>query len=151
MDSEGEEDDSHDDEVLLLPLLVEGRMAKDAKGKSTNAHVIPQELPEPDDLAIAHVDNPQAELLRWHYRLNHLSFRVLQTFAKMSLLPRRLTEASVPKCSACIFGGMHKRPWCSHVNMRNINPVINIIAPGQCVSVDQLVLPGPVFWYHNLR
>ena len=53
---------------------------EDGKGKLTNSHVIPQELPEPDDIAIAHVNNPQAELLRWHYRLHYLSFGVLQTF-----------------------------------------------------------------------
>ena len=144
-DSEGEEDDSHDDEASLIPLLSEGSTANVAKGKSTIAHVIPQELPEHDDIAIAHVDNPQAELLRWHYRLNHLSFGVLQTFAKMGLLPRRLTQAKVPKCSACIFGAMHKQPWHSHAILRNISLVLNIIAPGQCVSVDQLVLPEPGF------
>ena len=73
---------------MLLRLSADGSMAK---GKSTTAHVIPQELSEPDDIAIAHVDNPQAELLRWHDRLSHLSFGVLQTFAKMGLLPMRET------------------------------------------------------------
>ena len=61
LDSEGEDNDSHDDDALLLPLSVDRFMSK---GKLTNANVIPQELPEPDDFAIAHVDNSQAELLR---------------------------------------------------------------------------------------
>ena len=100
LDAGGEDNDSHDDDASLLPFSQDGSMAKDAKGKSTNAHIIPQELPKLDDIAITHIDNPQAELLRWHYRPNHLSFGVLQTIAKMSLLPRRLTQARVPKCSA---------------------------------------------------
>ena len=66
LNSERGKDDSHDDKALLLPLSVEVSMAKDAKGTSKNTYVIPQELPEPDDIAIAHVDNPQAELVRWH-------------------------------------------------------------------------------------
>ena len=61
-DLDGEDDDPNDDHALLLPFLADGRMVKNAKGKSTNACVIPQELPEPDDIAIAHVYNPQAEL-----------------------------------------------------------------------------------------
>ena len=145
MDSEGGEHDSHDDDALLLPFSADGSMVKGAKGKSTIAHVIPQDLPEPDHKAIAHVDNLQAELLRWHYRLNHVSFGVLHTFVKLGLLPRRLTQAKVPKCSACMFGAMHKQPWYSHANVQNVRPFVNIIAPGQCVLVDQLALPKPGF------
>ena len=147
VDSEGEEDDSHDDnstlsvfpdvnsnnDTLFLPAPVDGSISK---GKSNTAHMISQELPEPDDLTIAHVDNQQAELLRWHYRLNHLTFGVLQILAKMGMLPRRLTQARVPKCSAWIFGAKHKWPWHSHENVWNIRPIVSIIAPGQYVSDD---------------
>ena len=41
LNSEGEEDDSHDDEASLIPLLSEGSMTNEAKGKSTIAHVCP--------------------------------------------------------------------------------------------------------------
>ena len=95
MDSNEEDDDFHHNfALLLLPSSVDWSISK---GNSNIAHVIPQELPEPDDLAIAHFNNPQAELLRWHYKLKHLCFGVLQTFAKMGVLLSRLAQAQVPK------------------------------------------------------
>ena len=124
LDSEREDNDSHDDDDCSCLY----QWTKAWQKVSQQMPIIPQELPEPNDIAIAHVNNPLAELLRWQYRLNHIS-----TFVKMGLLPTTLTKARVPKC--------HKQPWCSHVNLRNIRPVVNIIAPGQCVSVDQLILP----------
>ena len=135
-------DDSHDDDASILPLS-EGRSM--SKGKSINSNVIPQELPKPDDLAIVHFDYPQGKLLSWHYRLNQHRSGVLQTFSKMCMLLRRLTQLQVPKCSAHIFGAMHKQPWHSNANMWNIRTMANIIAPGQCVLVDQLVSPESSF------
>ena len=113
LDSEGEVDDSSnddsnysvfamvqtDDSVVLPPAPADGSIPK---GKATIAQVILQELLGPDDEAIAHVDNPQAQLLRWHYRLSQLSFGDLQKFVKMVMLQRRLTHVRTPKCSAYI-------------------------------------------------
>ena len=84
------------------------------------------QLPEPNDEDIAIIDNPQVELLHWHYWLNHFSFRVLKTLAISGLLSRRLVSAKEPKCTACIFGAMYKRPWCSHAQVSNIHPILNI-------------------------
>ena len=52
-----------DDDASLLPVSVDACIFS-MKGKPTTAQITPQELPEPDDEAIAHVDNPHAELLR---------------------------------------------------------------------------------------
>ena len=57
---------------MMIPMIMMHRsclsqwmgMAKNEEGKTTNAHVLPQKLAKPDDIAIAHVDNPQPELLR---------------------------------------------------------------------------------------
>jgi hypothetical protein len=46
---------------------------------------------------------PTAEVLLWHYRLGHIPFSRIQTMAKEGLLPRRLSDCRLPKCSACIY------------------------------------------------
>eukprot|EP00957_Ditylum_brightwellii_P036832 2789188-Ditylum_brightwellii.AAC.1 len=51
------------------------------------------------------------------------------------LLPRRLMTVTPPKCTACTIGAMAKQPWQTKAQPNNIHPVM---APGQCVSVDQL-------------
>ena len=79
----------------------------DAKEWSYFTAIIIKQLPEPYDGAIAIVDNPYAELLCWHYQLNHLSFRVLKTLATSGFLTRRLVSAKEQKHAACIFGAMH--------------------------------------------
>ena len=34
---------------------------------------------------------------------------------------------------------MHKRPWCSHAQVSNIQLVLNITKPAQCVLVYQMI------------
>jgi hypothetical protein len=41
----------------------------------------------PDDEHIAAIDD-QAELLRWHYRLGHQSFKLIKLLAALKILPR---------------------------------------------------------------
>ena len=53
------------------------------------------------------VQDPQAKLPHWHYRLNHLGFKVFQTLAKFGLLPKWLSSVMPPKCAACIYGTAH--------------------------------------------
>ena len=53
----------------------------------------------------------QDKLMRWHYRLNHLSFKHLFQLAKQGLLPKKILKANVPICPACQYSKMHHRPW----------------------------------------
>ncbi len=53
----------------------------------------------------------QAELMRWHYRLGHLSFPKLKLLAKNSEIPRRLAKIPPLKCAGCLIGAMTKLPW----------------------------------------
>ena len=71
---------------------------------------------------------PQAELMRWHYRLGHLPFAKLKILAKLGEIPKRLAKVFPPKCAGCIFGAMTKMPWRSRATK-----------PGECVSVDQMI------------
>ena len=46
----------------------------------------------------------QDELLQMHYKLGHLPFTLIQSMAKMGLLPRKLARCTAPKCASCAFG-----------------------------------------------
>ena len=67
-------------------------------------HVIPEDQ-EPTSL------DPHDELLRWHYRLGHLSFGHIRQLALSGQLPKRLLSCKKPFCTACQYGKLTKRPW----------------------------------------
>ena len=87
--------------------------------------------------------SPQAELLRWHYRLGHHSFKRLQLLALLGVIPRQLAKVKPPKCAGCLYGSMTKRPW--RTKARNKAKIHTVTTPGDCVSVDQLESPTPGF------
>ena len=76
-----------------------------------------------------------AELLRWHQRLNHFSFRGLKLLAKMQLLPKRIINAKIPRCACCVFGTMTRKPWR---NKGQPSKLKKATRAGQVVSVDQM-------------
>ena len=79
----------------------------------------------------------QAELMRWHYRLGHLSWKKIEILALIGVLPRYLAKVPSPVCAGCIFGDMCKRPWRTKPH-KGQNKVNKITKAGQCVSVDQM-------------
>ena len=85
----------------------------------------------------------QDELMRWHYRLNHLPFKHLFQLAKQRLLPKKILKANVPICPVCHYGKTHHKPW----RTKGIHPKVSrvVTKPGQIVSVDQLESPTPGF------
>ena len=98
---------------------------------ATPANIIP-------DTETITADDPQAELLRWHYRLGHASFKLIKLLSALAILPRRLKDAKTPKCAGCIFGAMHRRPWRTKPGKQKTREIHTVTKPGQCVSVDQL-------------
>jgi hypothetical protein len=97
-----------------------------------------------DDLERLAAVNPQAELLRRHYRLGHTSFAKLKLMSALVILPRRLYSVHSPKCAGCIFGSTTKRPWRIKASPGQVKTVV-VTGPGDCVSVDQLESSTPVF------
>ena len=81
--------------------------------------------------------DPSASLLHWHYCLGHISFRVLQQMAEQGITDKALATCMVPKCSACLFGKVTKRPWRTKASPSRVEP-ITFMGAGDCVSVDQL-------------
>ena len=61
--------------------------------------------------------------------------------AKEGIIPRRLGKVTPPKCAACMFGKLTKRPWRTKAPTKKIFVGTK---PGQCVSVDQMesTIPG---------
>ena len=85
----------------------------------------------------------QQELLSWHNRLGHLSFRNLQKLAEQGSIPKRLAKTKAPLCLACLFGTTHKKPWRSRgKNKKSIRSKEDIF-PGDNTSIDSLSSPTP--------
>ena len=87
----------------------------------------------------------QAELLRWHYRLGHLSFRKLKVMATLGIIPRKLAQIKPPICAGCLYGGMTRKPWRSKPKKEGNRKIFQAFRPGQCVSVDQMESTTPGF------
>ena len=87
-------------------------------------------------------EGAQEELLHWHYRLNHLSFRRIQALAEQALLPKRLAKARIPLCSGCVYGKATRKPWRTKDALKGLQKA-SITKPGDCVSVDQLESTTP--------
>jgi hypothetical protein len=81
--------------------------------------------------------DPQTEMLRWHYRLDHLPFKKIKGMAELGLLPKRLAQVTSPKCTGYMFGYMTNKPCRSKGKKpKRVGHVAT--SPGQMVSVDQL-------------
>jgi hypothetical protein len=92
-------------------------------------------LEEDEHVYLAAVDN-QAKLMRWHYRLGHLSFAKLKQLALNGEIPRRLAKVKPPACAGCLFGAMTKVPWRGRETSLE---VFVATKAGRCVSFDQLI------------
>ena len=103
--------------------------------------------------ANANLSETEKELLRWHFRLGHLSFRRVQFLLRTGVLARsegtrRLhTSASKltspPLCAACQCGKQTRRP-APGVRQSQIKDTANVLTrdklvPGQETSVDHFV------------
>jgi hypothetical protein len=92
---------------------------------------------EGEDVHLAAADN-QAELMRWHYRLGHLTFAKLKQLALNGEIPKKLAKVMPPKCAGCLFGAMTKIPWHGKETKAS-HEVFIATKPGECISVDQMV------------
>ena len=86
----------------------------------------------------------EAELIRWHQRLSHISFKRLKLLCMIGILPRRLASVPNPKYLACIYRELTRKPWRTKSSNSRIK-VTTFSQPGECVSVDQLESPVPGF------
>ncbi len=93
-------------------------------------------IAEYEDVPLAAADD-QAELMRWHYRLGHLSFQKLKQLALNGKIPKKLSKLKPPKCAGCLFGTMTKLPWRGKESALS-HEIFITTKPGEIVSVDQM-------------
>ncbi len=91
---------------------------------------------EGEDVQLAAADD-QAELMRWHYRLGHLTFAKLKQLALNGEIPKKLATVTPPKCAGCLFGAMTKIPWRGKETKAS-REVFIATKPGECISIDQM-------------
>jgi hypothetical protein len=91
---------------------------------------------EGEDVHLAAADN-QAELMRWHYLLGHLTFAKLKQLALNGEIPKKLAKITPPKCAGCLFGTMTKIPWRGKKTKAS-HEVFIATKPGECVSINQM-------------
>jgi hypothetical protein len=89
------------------------------------------------DMPMAAANN-QAELMQWHYRLGHLSFKKLKQLALNGKIPKKFAKIAPPKCAGCLFGAMTKLPWRGKES-KSSHEVFVATKPGETVSVNQMV------------
>ena len=91
---------------------------------------------EGEDVHLTTADD-QAELMRWHYRLGHLTFTKLKQLALNREIPKKLSKITPPKCSGCLFGAMTKISWRGKETKAS-REVFIATKPRECISVDQM-------------
>ena len=96
------------------------------------------------DADIAAMQRKRFCLLTYHERFGYLSFSVLKLMAQVGLIPRDLANVDPPTCPGCAYGKAIRKKW-RHKGMRNNRHIKIATAPGQVVSMDQLVSPTPGF------
>ncbi len=79
----------------------------------------------------------QANLMRWHYRLCHLTFPNLKKITLNGKIPKKLAKELTPKCAGCLFGAMTKLPWRGKETKAD-HEVFVATKPGECTSADQM-------------
>jgi hypothetical protein len=104
---------------------------------------------EGEDILLTASDN-QAELMCWHYQLDHLSFPKLKQLALNGKNPKKLAKVLLPKCTGCLFGVMTKLPWQGKKTKAD-HEVLIATKPGEGISVDQIVSTEVEFYVQFKR
>jgi hypothetical protein len=127
--SDDEDDDIED--VTPLPRKTKSPSTESKESEASSEPIIIEDDPNDE----VHAATPEGELLRYHYRLGHMSFAKLQEMAKRGDIPKRLAKVKPPMCAACMFGKMCRRAWRTRAKNRRI---LTPTKPGQVVHVDQM-------------
>ena len=99
--------------------------------------------PHPDllkeDVTITCTCRKQLRLLTNHETLGYLSFSTLKLTARCGLISKDLQHVDPPTCPGCAYGKAHRILWGRDKGTHNLRKIWQATAPGQVVSVDQLV------------
>ena len=106
--------------------------------------------------ANANLTSSQKELLRWHYKLGHVSFRQIQWLIRNKKLStigsyKAVANCTIPKCASCEFGKASRRPTRATKTQSKEDKELSLkkdhLYPGQQVSTDHFVsaVPGRTY------
>ena len=98
----------------------------------------------------------QQEYMRWHYKLNHASQRVMTKMAYKGMLPKPITKIlrtldkqgrKGPMCNDCYSASATRTPWRTKPDNSKRQEVDKRekLSPGDIISVDQLESSTPGF------
>jgi len=96
------------------------------------------------------------EYMKWHYKLNHASQRVMTKLAHKGMLPRTITKIlkimdkqgrKGSMCNDCYSASATRTPWRTKPDKhkKNLGDRRSSLSPGDVVSVDQLESSTPGF------
>ena len=80
------------------------------------------------------------ELMHYHEKLGHMSFRRIRQMARSGILPTRLSKCDIPLCPSCLYGKLSRKAWRTS---KHKNAIAKALKPGQFISVDQLESSTP--------
>ena len=72
----------------------------DLDGPTQTGQAPPAIVEEEEDRQLT---NAAAQLLQFHHKFGHVSFKRLQQMAKLGIIPKRMASCPVPACSACLY------------------------------------------------
>jgi GAG-pre-integrase domain len=133
-------DNDDDDDEQDLPSQREQPLVSDYDLNGPKDSASPTVIEDEEDRS---PQDTSADFLHWHHRLGHISPKKIRLMAKEGILPRKLADCKVPRCTSCLFGKATRRPWRSKTPNNQTDPSRTIIKPGDCVSVDQLESTTP--------
>ena len=85
------------------------RISNQGKGDSISLTQPQDQLTNNSNETIS-ASTDKGELLRWHYRLGHLSGYTLKLLALLGMIPRKLATIRHPPCPCCIATSMARIP-----------------------------------------
>ena len=99
----------------------------------------------------------QKTLLPLHYKLGHIGMKHIQWLLRQGKLnchhQHQVANCPIPKCAACLFGKMTKRPTQATTTTQKTTSVGNLkkdhLCPGQYISADQFVCAEPGHLYNS--
>ena len=134
--------------VSQSPNKHKGPATKSSSSPNTDHNILTinfnqdESVPVVEDEELPDFEDPAHKLLSWHCGLGHLPFRKIKAIYGSGDLPRRLASCHELECTACHFGKATKAPWRTK-GQSNCGKIKQAMAPGQCVSVNQLESTTP--------
>ena len=135
IDTANEDDDTVRTSNLPSPPVEDPSDESIRRGSLTFDPNPPEAAEEVSPLSTA---DDQAELMRWHYHLGHLTLARLKQLALNGKIPKKLALLNPPKCIGCLFGATTKIPWHGKES-KSSHTVFTATKPGETVLVDQIV------------